>query len=227
MYKDVISLPACLLLMSTRIETTDLKTSALPWVFSSLRYAATYAAAGFLAVLAFHLSLISTSLPVPNADKETVRRAIDLLEAKGFEREVFLLRNVVSFRATDHWLNLYIDKESAYAATNVPFGIITLYPDFYTKTADDTERAMILLHEAQHVQMADERAAYAYVWQNRERLGWTQITHGITPTYITVADQTREHSPETFTCSHLVWNDCTETIRIGTNDRPQTASLQK
>jgi hypothetical protein len=144
-----------------------------------------------------------------------------VLKEKGFDREVMLLRNVVSFRGTDHWLNLYVEKENAYAATNVPFAIITLYPDFYTKTVDDTERAMILLHEAQHVQMADEREAYAYVWRNRERLGWTLNTHGLTPTFITVSDQTREHSPEVFTCPDKMWNDCTESLLRA---RPQIAS---
>ena len=194
-------------------------------VYYCLRRVGTYAIAGALAVLAFHLSLISTSLPIKADEQAMLDRAISLLDEKGFDRDVLLLRSVVSFRGTDHWLNLYVEKENAYAATNVPFAIITLYPDFYTKTTDDTERAMILLHEAQHVKMADEREAYAYVWRNRERLGWTQVSHGMTPTFVTIELQTREFAPEIFTCPDHVWSDCTEDPRSEKPAPPQTASL--
>jgi hypothetical protein len=112
-----------------------------------------------------------------------------------------------------------IFKENAYAATNFPFQMITLYPDFYHKAKDDTERAMILLHEAQHLQGADEQEAYAYVWKNRTRLGWTQITYGGTPTYIDVAGLTRENAPALFTCTQKVWNDCTENLQVAENGK--------
>jgi hypothetical protein len=83
---------------------------------------------------------------------------------------------------------------------------------------------MILLHEAQHVRMADEREAYAYVWRNRERLGWTQLSHGMTPTFVTIESQTREFSPEIFTCRDRVWSDCTEGLRAEKSSPPQSAS---
>ena len=143
----------------------------------------------------------------------TVNRAIDLLESKGFESEVFLLRNVTTFRSSDNWLNQAAASENAYAATNYPFAIITIYPDFYTKTVDDTERAMVLLHEAQHLKNKSEAEAYGYVWSERQRLGWTTLTHGTTPTFITVELQTRENAPDLFTCQSRAWNDCTETIQ--------------
>ncbi len=171
------------------------------------------ALAALLALVAFHLSMIATSAPLSLEEKEAVNRAIDLLDAKGFETEVFLLRHTTSFRSTDNWLNLIAEKENAFAATNFPFQIITLYPDFYTRPSDDTERAMVLLHETQHLLHKDESAAYAYVWQHRGTLGWTQLTHGTTATYVTIEQQTREHVPELFNCPSNIWNDCTEALR--------------
>jgi hypothetical protein len=71
---------------------------------------------------------------------------------------------------------------------------------------------MVLLHEAQHLQGADEAGAYSYVWQHRQQLGWTQITHGSTPSYITIGEQTRDYAPDLFRCQNKAWNDCTETL---------------
>lgn len=157
----------------------------------------------------FYTSLLVTSAPVNERDIDTVHRAIAILESKGFDREVYMLRNTALFRGTDHWFNDTVLKEDAYAATNFPFQIVTVYNDFYTKAVDDTERAMILLHESRHLLGEDEAAAYSYVWQNRERLGWTQLTHGTTESYVTIEQQTRENAPELFTCTKNLWNDCT------------------
>jgi len=172
-----------------------------------------HATAGFLALLVFYLSLVTTSAPVGAENMESIERAIAVLETKGFDREVFLLRNVATFRSSDNWLNGLNPEENAFAATNFPFEIITVYPDFYTKTTDDTERAMILLHEAQHLQNADEQQAYTRVWRERERIGWTALSHGTTPTYITVELLTRENAPELFECNSRLWRDCTEKLR--------------
>lgn len=179
--------------------------------FGSLVLSSTLAS--IAAVGVFYFSLVATSAPVQPREMVSVERAIDILDAKGFDREVFLLRHTATFRSSDNWLNRLIFQENSYAATNSPFQIITLHSDFYTKAEDDTERAMILLHEVQHLQMKGEADAYTFVWQNRERLGWTQLSHGTTPTYITIADQTRENSPELFTCTSKVWNDCTESLQ--------------
>ena len=184
---------------------TNPDTSAFATVLSS-------ALAALLALAAFHLSLVATSTPLSADESRAVDRAIDLLDERGFTTDVFLLRHTATFSSTDNWLNLLTQKENAFAATNLPFQIITLYPDFYTRANDDTERAMILLHEAQHLEAKDEKAAYSYVWRNRERLGWTQLTHGTTATYVTIEQQTREHAPELFRCTDKVWNDCTETL---------------
>lgn len=168
--------------------------------------------AGVLALLTFHLSMVSTSAPLYFEEKDAVDSAIALLKAKGFATEVFLLEHTVTFRRSDNWLNRLAEKENAFAATNLPFQIITLYPDFFTRASDDTERAMILLHEARHLMARDEASAYAYVWKNRSRLGWTQLSHGTTETYVTIAELTREHAPELFNCPSKLWNDCTENL---------------
>ncbi len=185
-------------------------------VVRGLKFAVTYLVIGTLSVTLLYLSLLTTSVPLPEHDRGKLDRAIALLENKGFDRETFLLREMTFFRSTDNWLNGLNQAESAYAATNFPFYIITLYPDFFEKTIDDTERAMVLLHEAQHLQGKNEPEAYDYVWRKRHRIGWTQLSHGTTKTYITIAEQTREHSPGLFTCREKVWNDCTELLKVKT-----------
>jgi hypothetical protein len=191
----------------------DLKASARPASDgTSLGLAASCGIAALLALFAFYLSLVATSAPLEFNERVSVQRAIDVLDEKGFSREAFLLRHTVTFRATDNWLNSFTKQDHAYAATNFPFQVITLYGDFFRKTTDGTERAMVLLHEAQHLQGADEAKAYSYVWKHREQLGWTQLSHGTTPTYVSISEQTRDNSPELFTCRDKVWNDCTETL---------------
>jgi hypothetical protein len=187
--------------------STKTGTSALDSVRSSTLV-------GLLTVLCFHWSMVSTSAPLYFEQERDVDRAIELLRDRGFEKEVFLLEHTTTFRRTDNWLNRLAGKENAFAATNLPFQIVTLYPDFYQRPTDDTERAMILLHEAQHLMGKDEASAYAYVWRNRSRLGWTQLTHGTTETYITISELTRENAPELFNCPSNLWNDCTETLAV-------------
>ena len=171
------------------------------------------ALAGVLALAAFHLSLVSSALPPSPEDRVVVDRAIDILDAKGFRTEALLLRHGAIFRETDNWLNAVARKETAFAATNFPFGIVTLYRDFYSRATDDTERAVILLHEAQHLMGKDEAAAYEYVWRHRRALGWTQLAYGTTPAFVTIEQQTRENAPALFDCPSNLWSDCTETLR--------------
>ena len=180
---------------------------------SLLSLVATSLLSAIVAFGVFYSTLVATSTPLDGREAFAVERAIWVLEAKGFEREALLLRSTATFRRSDNWLNGLIVKENSYAATNFPVQIITLYPDFFRKTVDNTERAMVLLHEAQHLKGGDEAAAYAYVWENRAALGWTQLSHGTTPTYVTIQEQTRENAPQLFTCRSKVWNDCTETLQ--------------
>jgi hypothetical protein len=87
---------------------------------------------------------------------------------------------------------------------------VTLYPDFFTKPADATERAAILLHEANHLQGKEEKEAYEFVWKNRGRLGWTMDRYHDSPNWHAVKKQTAEYSPLLFMCTERPGGDCTE-----------------
>lgn len=159
----------------------------------------------------FYLSLIGSCERLTYQQKEIVFKAADILDEKGFSKEFFLLEYLTAFRATDNWLNASIPKENAYAATNYPFEIMTIYPEFFTVTVDDTERAAILLHEAQHLKGADEKEAYKFVWENRKRIGWTKENYGRNSIiWRNVRLQTKEYAPELFTCPDKDYGDCTE-----------------
>lgn len=158
----------------------------------------------------FYLSLIGSARSLSYDDKQTVKRAIAVLREKGFADEVFYLENVAAFRGSDNWLNASVPKENAYAATNFPFEIITLYSDFFSYPVDDIERAAVLLHEAKHLTGADEREAYEYVWKHRAQLGWTFTEYAESAVWHSIRRQTKDNVPEIFTCSDLVYFDCTE-----------------
>ena len=98
----------------------------------------------FIATVAgFYASLVHSAAPLTAEQHSTVSSAIDLLEAKGFSDEVFLLRTTAAFRSNDNWLNASVEKENAFAATNFPFAIVTLYPEFFERTSSNVERAAI------------------------------------------------------------------------------------
>jgi hypothetical protein len=162
------------------------------------------------ALFGFYFSLIFSADKLTHDETIMVEQAINVLEQKGFSGEVFLLRYVTAFRGNDNWLNALVVKENAYAATNFPFEIMTVYPDFFTVTMDDTERASILLHEAKHLQGADEKEAYEFVWKNRKQLGWTKETHYNSIIWRSVRKQTKEYAPNLFVCDLNEFADCTE-----------------
>lgn len=162
------------------------------------------------AVLSFYVSLLASSNSLSIEEKHIVRRAINVLREKGFTREVSMLERFTSFRSDDHWLNASVPKENAFAATNFPFQIMTLYPDFFAYPKDDIERAAILLHEARHLLGMNEAEAYEYVWLNREQLGWTRRDYFASPVWMNVRSQTREYAPHLFNCHGKEYYDCTE-----------------
>src|SRR5215212_8380635 len=127
-----------------------------------------------------HASLLFTSTAATYDERAQVERAVRLIEQGGFTREAFLLRRLTNFRTTDNWLNTYAGHANAYASTNFPFEIMTLYPDFFRYPKDDVERAVILLHEARHLAGAGEEEACASVWRDKARLGWTRERYGET-----------------------------------------------
>lgn len=164
----------------------------------------------FIALFGFYMTLIVSAKRLSYDEQKTVERAIALIDEKGFSREAFLLRYLTAFRGTDNWLNASVVKENAYAATNFPFEIITIYPDYFQYPLDDTERAAILLHEAQHLKGADEPEAYAFVWKNRKQLGWTKDKYSDSVIWRNIRRQTKEVAPELFVCEVNEYADCTE-----------------
>jgi hypothetical protein len=162
------------------------------------------------AMLGFYASLVLSADSIDRDQEQKVQAAINVLERKGFGEEVILLRYLTVFRANDNWLNASVEKENAYAATNFPFEIITLYPDFFTYSTDDIERAAILLHEAKHLQGKDEREAYEFVWKNRKRLGWTYEAYHQSMIWRETRKLTKEYSPILFVCGFNDYGDCTD-----------------
>ena len=177
-----------------------------------LKRAIVCAAVCFLAILGFYLSLLFTSKALNYDEKAKVKRAIAVLDEKGFSGEVFLLSYLTSFRENDNWLNASTKEENAYAATNFPFEIMTVYTDFFQYPVDDTERAAVLLHEAQHLKGADEKEAYEFVLQNPKKLGCTKEKYLDSVGWRNVRKQTKEICPELFVCDVNEYGDCTESI---------------
>ena len=168
---------------------------------SALRRIAAMAAAVALVMVAWWASLFLTSEGLDLEQRVTVSRAVDLLEQQGFRKEVFALRNVARFRSTDNWWNLHVGHDQAYAATNFPFEIVTVYPWFFELPKDDVERAVILLHEAQHLMGADEETALRRVWALKGRLGWTAEAYGRSKVWKNTLEWTQGSAPDLFTCT--------------------------
>ena len=175
-----------------------------------LRRASICAAMVVFTLTGFYLSLILSAKKLTYDEKKAVGTAVQILENKGFSSESFFLNYLTAFRSNDNWLNASIEKENAYAATNYPFEIMTLYPDFFAVPLDETERAVILLHEAQHLKGADEKEAYEFVWKNRKKLGWTKENYRNSVIWLNVRKQTKEYAPHLFVCDANEYGDCTE-----------------
>ena len=161
-------------------------------------------------ILGFYLSLMASAKPLSPEQGHQVRKALAVLNERGFSDEIFLLAHLSIFRGEDNWLNASVAKENAYAATNFPFEIITLYPDFFTYPVDEVERAAILLHESRHLRGEDEHDAYEYVWMHRKQLGWTMEKYSESAVWSNIRKQTKDNVPELFVCEGNELGDCTE-----------------
>jgi hypothetical protein len=168
--------------------------------------------AGTIAALLFvwWASLLLTSDGLNANQRAIVEQAVALLRERGFAKEASVLGRLTSFRSTDNWWNRYVGHGQAYAATNFPFEVVTLYPPFFERSADDTERAIILLHESYHLLGADEGAALAGVWRVKSRLGWTAATHSQTRVWRNTREWTKASSPALFACGIDGESDCLE-----------------
>src|SRR5262245_9041733 len=85
--------------------------------------------------LAF-VSLLATSDGLTSEQRQMVTDAIGVVERGGFTRDTTVLRRMVFFRSSENWWNKYVGHENAYAATNFPFAIVTLYPAFFKVPVD-------------------------------------------------------------------------------------------
>lgn len=200
----------CVRCQSDLIETENIDTSSDKRQSGFIIRAIVCLGVCMVALLGFYLSLIVSAKSLTIEEKATVRSAIRILKEKGFARDAALLDNLAVFRSNDNWLNASVAKENAYAATNFPFEIMTLYPDFFTYPVDDTERAAILLHEARHLAGENEHDAYEFVWKNRKQLGWTKEKYAASIVWQNVRKQTRDNADNLFVCNRIELSDCTE-----------------
>jgi hypothetical protein len=161
-----------------------------------------------LILTVYYLSLLMTSDPIKWQQRQTVESAITVLDQKGFGKEAFVLRHLVSFRSTDNWWNTQVGHHDAYAATNFPFEVLTLYPEFFDTAKDDTERAAILLHESYHLFGSGEAAALEGAWRNKSRVGWTADKYGETKVWKNTKELTMSEVPQLFRCGLDGASDC-------------------
>jgi hypothetical protein len=160
------------------------------------------------ASFAWSRSLLVTSTPIDADQLAMVMRAVDVLEDSGFAKEVFVLRYFANYRATDNWWNVHVGHSQAYAATNFPLGVVTLYEPFFRVSADDTERAAILFHEAQHLLGAGESTALETTWRQKSRFGWTAEQYGATKVWKNTREWTIVDVPSLFRCGADGADDC-------------------
>jgi hypothetical protein len=159
-------------------------------------------------LLIFYVSLLSTSAPATVEQKQTIDKAIAILDQSGFGSETFVLRHLVNYRATDNWWNGWIGHRDAYAATNFPFEVVTLYPEFFKDSTDDIERAAILLHESYHLFGSGEEAALKGAWVDKRRIGWTVDKYGETKVWKSTRELTASQVPQLFRCGDDGRSDC-------------------
>jgi hypothetical protein len=103
-----------------------------------------------------------------------------------------------------------VGHHDAYAATNFPFEVVTLYPEFFGAAVDDTERGAILLHESYHLLGSGEAAALEGVWRDKKQLGWTADKYSQTRVWKNTQEATAALVPGLFQCGADAQSDCTQ-----------------
>lgn len=159
-------------------------------------------------LIIFYASLLLSSNALQPDQQRKVQDAIAILRQQGFSREAFVLTYLSTFRSTDNWLNAYVGHRDAYAATNFPFEVVTLYPDFFELPIDDRERAAVLLHEARHLLGDGEEAALQSTWKSKLKLGWTADKYRQSRVWDATESLTRAQFPYMFQCGSDGQSDC-------------------
>jgi len=175
---------------------------------SLLRRVGWVVSATLIILVIWYLSLLFSANGLQPDQALKVDIAIGLIEQSGFSREGFILRHATMFRSTDNWWNRWLGHRDAYAATNFPFEIVTLYPEFFNTPVDDRERAAVLLHEAQHLLGDGEEAALRSTWMNKSRLGWTADKYKQTRVWDATERLTKAEFPYMFQCGPDGQSDC-------------------
>ncbi|HZE72846.1 MAG TPA: hypothetical protein VE135_25315 [Pyrinomonadaceae bacterium] len=163
-----------------------------------------------LLLFGFYFSLLLTSNDLGFQQREVVGRAVTILEQRGFSKEAFIVGHLATYRSSDNWWNTYVGHGDAYAATNFPFEVLTLYPEFFQVSVDDNERAAMLLHEAYHLLGSGEDAALEGVWRNKNALGWTRATYAQSKVWNNTRELTMNRLPGLFQCGNDGKSDCFE-----------------
>jgi len=166
------------------------------------------AGATLIALLICYVSLLLSSNVLQPDEREKVQNAIAVLRQHGFDRQAFILKHLTVFRGTDNWWNRYIGHREAYAATNFPFEVVTLYPEFFSVPVDDNERAAVLLHESCHLSGSGEEAALGFTWRNKRQLGWTLDRYKQTRLWNATESLTRAQFAYMFKCGPDGQSDC-------------------
>jgi hypothetical protein len=164
--------------------------------------------ATFTVLLILYASLLISSDGLQPDQREKVQNAIAILQQQGFNREAFILKRLTVFRRTDNWWNKYVGHSDAYAATNFPFEVVTLYPEFFNVPVDDKERAAVLLHESCHLMGDGEDAALQSTWRNKRQIGWTADRYHQTRVWDATEKLTRAKFPYMFQCGADGQSDC-------------------
>ena len=159
-------------------------------------------------LIVWYVSLLLSSDRLKPDQTLKVDVAIGLIEQSGFSNESFILRRAAIFRSTDNWWNRWLGHHDAYAATNFPFEIVTLYPEFFNVPVDDRERAAVLLHEARHLLGDGEDAALRATWMGKQHLGWTKDQYQQTQVWDNTERLTRARFPYLFQCGLDGKSDC-------------------
>ena len=189
-------------------QRLDPQPVALPRQRSLVKRIVWIVSATLIILIIWYLSLLLTSNSLQPDQNLKVDIAIGLIEQSGFSREGFVLRHATMFRSTDNWWNHWLGHHDAYAATNFPFEIVTLYPEFFNDPVDDRERAAVLLHEARHLLGDGEEAALRSAWMNKRRLGWTKDQYQQTKVWDATERLTRAQFPYLFQCGSDGKTDC-------------------
>ena len=193
---------------SSRPQPVAAEPSTEPRQRSLLKRLIWIVSATLVVLIIWYVSLLLTSDKLQPDQFLKVDVAIGLIEQSGFSREGFVLRHATMFRSSDNWWNRWLGHHDAYAATNFPFEIVTLYPEFFDTPVDDRERAAVLLHEARHLLGDGEESALRLTWMNKQRLGWTRARYQQTKVWDNTERLTRAQFPYLFQCGSDGKTDC-------------------